>query len=370
MISRTTITQLIERPGLYLSLLMPTEQKGRETRENPIRFKNRLREAEAQLEAAGFKADARAALLAPARALLQDTLFWQHQHAGLALYLTPEGMTHYQLPLPVPERTVISRYPYVKPLAPIFAADGRFFVLVAGLGDASLYEATRYAMFELPLDELAPTSLAEHLQYDVEHKTLAAHATPSGLLYHGHSDDQSDKEKLLNYFKQLDNGVRKLLAGEQAPLVFAGLRHHFGLYQLANHYPYLLDACVDRDAEALEASELHRRAWQLVAPRFERQQAARERLAQPGVPSSSALEEVVLAALDGRVEVLWVSSEDLWGTFDAERRAVTVTGEASAESDDLLNVAAALTLKTGGEVYTLPPAELPKGEPITALYRF
>jgi hypothetical protein len=376
MISRATVNQLSETPGFYLSLLLPTVQKGRDTRENPIRFKNRLTEAEAQLKAAGFKQGDIESLLKPAVKLIDDYRFWQHQSASLAVYLTLEKLHCYKLPSEVPERTVISKYPYIKPLAPILANDGRFFILAAGLGEATLFEATRYSMFERDLDALkdVPTSLAESLRFDVYEKSLNAHATRGGnLMYHGHgAGNEDEKEKILNYFKHLDNGVRQYLAGEQAPLVFAGLEHLFGLYKAANHYPYLLDDAVNANAEALDATELHQRAWQLVEPRFRQaQEETARRFAQAGGDTTATdLKEIVIAALDGRVATLFVTFEDVWGMLDEAKRTVTITEQASADSDDLLNVAAALTLLNGGDVYTVLPEELPKGDTIAALYRF
>lgn len=384
MISKTTVKQLTSNPGFYVSLLIPTEQKGRDTRENPIRFKNRLTEAEEQLSEAGFKQDEVAKLLAPARKLVDDYQFWQHQGTSLAVYLTPEGMQKYKLPTELPERTVISKYAYVKSLAPILANDGRFFLLAAGLGDATLFEATRYSMFELDLDELenVPTSLAESLRFDVYEKSLNAHAAPASksaqsdgnLMYHGHgAGEEDEKEKMLNYFKHLDNGVRKFLADEQAPLVFAGLEHLFGLYKEANHYPNFLESHVDSNAERMNESELHERAWEIVEPQFRKvqeqtatifEQAAADEL------TSTDLQEVVIAAMDGRVDTLFVTFEDVWGKLDEDKRTVEITHKASAESDDLLNVAAALTWANGGEVYTVMPDELPKGDSIAAVYRF
>jgi hypothetical protein len=384
MISKTTVKQLAGNPGFYVSLLLPTEQKGRDTRENPIRFKNRLSEAEEQLTEAGFKQDDMTKLLGPARKLVDDYQFWQHQSVSLAVYLTPEGMETYKLPTELPERTVISKYAYVKSLAPILVNDGRFFVLAAGLGDATLFEATRYSMFELDLDELegVPTSLAESLRFDVYEKSLNAHAAPASrsaqndgnLMYHGHgAGTEDEKEKMLNYFKHLENGVAKFLADEQAPLVFAGLEHLFGLYKAANHYPNLLDDHIDSNAEGMDETELHKRAWQIVEPLFnkvQKQTATIFEQAAANELTSTDLEDIVIAAMDGRVETLFVTFEDVWGTLDEDERSVNVTHQATADSDDLLNVAAALTWLNGGEVYTVMPDELPRGDSIAAVYRF
>ncbi|MDY0222574.1 MAG: hypothetical protein RBR67_15690 [Desulfobacterium sp.] len=48
-------TFLTKRSGWCISLFMPTHRAGRETEQNPIRFKNLLREVEERLSAKGLR---------------------------------------------------------------------------------------------------------------------------------------------------------------------------------------------------------------------------------------------------------------------------------------------------------------------------
>ena len=69
---------LQEQDDLRVSIYMPTRRAGREIRQNPIRFKNRLKRAEAGLWSAGLRVAEIEELLAPARRLQGDPLYWQH----------------------------------------------------------------------------------------------------------------------------------------------------------------------------------------------------------------------------------------------------------------------------------------------------
>jgi hypothetical protein len=68
---------------------MPTVRAG-DTQQNPIRFKNLLREAEKRLMEQGHLRQNRNGdagdFLDPLRALTDDRDFWEHQQEGLALF--------------------------------------------------------------------------------------------------------------------------------------------------------------------------------------------------------------------------------------------------------------------------------------------
>ena len=86
-----------ERGGPLVSISMPTQHAGVETRQNPIRFKKLVREAEDRLIATGLRASVAVQLMEPARRLL-EIVFWQHQADGLAVFISPKLFRHYQLP--------------------------------------------------------------------------------------------------------------------------------------------------------------------------------------------------------------------------------------------------------------------------------
>jgi hypothetical protein len=82
LISIEEFKALVERhQERCVSIYMPTYKAGPETRQNPIRFKNMMKQAEAQLQ----ELDASLNLLQPALEL-DNNDFWQHQDEGLAIF--------------------------------------------------------------------------------------------------------------------------------------------------------------------------------------------------------------------------------------------------------------------------------------------
>jgi hypothetical protein len=77
-----------------ISIYAPMERLGIETKQNPIRLKNLVRQAEEKLLALGLGGQDAKELLQPIHEL--DTYhFWQHQSDGLAIFLSPSQFRYY-----------------------------------------------------------------------------------------------------------------------------------------------------------------------------------------------------------------------------------------------------------------------------------
>src|SRR5690625_2950746 len=144
-----------------VSIYLPTHRSGPETRQDPIRLKNLLRDANEELEkfGAGAKADE---ILQPIRDLLPDLDFWIHQKEGLALVASQGNFRYFHLPYRVQEIALAMNRFYLKPLLPLFSRDDFFYILTLTKTLAQLYEATRYPIPKTDLPEI-PRPMAQVL---------------------------------------------------------------------------------------------------------------------------------------------------------------------------------------------------------------
>ncbi len=110
-------TLINQHQGLCVSIYMPTYQAGTEIQQNPIRFKNLIKQAGNQLEEQGVRHTDALALLQPVIDLDKED-FWQHQNEGLAIFLADGELYYYRLPLQVDERVVVGDRFHIKPLLP------------------------------------------------------------------------------------------------------------------------------------------------------------------------------------------------------------------------------------------------------------
>lgn len=380
-LSKQQLAELLDgaADGPCVSIFLPTVRAGSETQQNPVRFKNLLRETAGRLEARGLDKKAIDELLAPARKLVDDFDFWQHQEDGLAVFLAPGFLRTYRLPLAFKELAAAEDRFHLKSLLPLFNVEGRFFILALSQKRVRLLTGDRRRVREVDLDDV-PTSLAEALGSDLtrpslQHHTGGGNGGGQSAIFHGQGAGEDDhKADVRRFFEILDNEIAGYLGDRREPLVLAGVDYLRAIYREVSDYPQTLDEGVAGNPDDLGAEELHAAAWKVVEPHFSaRRRSAAERfhdLLGSG-RSSQRLGEVVPAAVDGRVDTLFVASGvRRWGRFDAEERKVERHGEQTADSEDLLDLAAVHSYVNGGTVYAVAPEEVPGGEDLAAVMRY
>jgi len=83
------LKNLVQNPQCpCVSLYLPMERLGGETRQNPVRFKNLIREAEKRLDEMGLRSTESVNLLKPAMEL-DNIGFWENQNQGLVIFSSP-----------------------------------------------------------------------------------------------------------------------------------------------------------------------------------------------------------------------------------------------------------------------------------------
>jgi hypothetical protein len=382
LISRQELTTLLEGRGdnPHVSIFIPTVRAGAETQQNPIRFKNMLREAQNRLVDKGLEKDAAEAMLEPARALVEDFDFWQHQADGLAMFLADGFFRTYRLPLEFNELAAVEDRFHVKSLLPLFNVEAKFFVLGLSQNQVRLYQGDRYRLREVPLTDV-PQSLADALGYDLTEPHLqmhtggrAANASRSPI-FHGQGAGEEDaKDEIRKFFHILDRGLHELLGGAHTPLVLAGVDYLLPIYREATSYAHTVDGGVSGNPEGWSPQELHAKAWEVVEPLFRQQRA--DSLEKYGSlkgtgRATGAVDEVVPAAVDGRVDTLFVPrGVRHWGRFDRDERRVEHHDEQRPDSEDLLDFAAVHTFLNSGKVYAVTPDEIPDGGEAAAIFRY
>jgi hypothetical protein len=325
-------------------------------------------------------------MMRPAEELLLDRDFWQHQGDGLAAFLADDGFSKFlRLPGRFDELAVVSNSFYVKPLLPLLNEDKDFYVLALSLNRVKLFRGSRDSFQEVELKDM-PTSMGEALQIEDLQKNLGFHTdtqnTVGGTggerpaIFYGQGVEDNKKDDIQRYFQIVNDGLARQLEDMSVPMVIAGVDYLHPLFRSTSSYRNLLDEGIIGNPDRQDGKELHAQAWKIVEPLFlKNQQEALDRFAelhgqQRGLASSD-LEPVVRAAVGGRVETLIVPlGIQKWGRYDPETDSVRVDSEPTPWNDDLLNFAAAQTLRNSGNVYAVPQEQLPPQTEVAAIYRY
>jgi hypothetical protein len=374
-----------------VSLYMPTAKAGPEIRENPIRFKNLIREAEERLDGIGLRHTKAVDFLQPAREL-DTTDFWENQNRGLAIFISPQMFRYYCLPMAFPQLAVVTGQPsegrcgfHVKPLLHLLNGDGKFYLLALSQKNVRFFEGTGYSLKEVEVKNMPESMERALLEDDIQKGVQHRIATPRGGTvnpaqhpgdFHGLGSPDRDKRQgdILEFCHIVDRAVHEKIHGETAPLVLAGVEYLFPIYQEANTYTAFVDSGITGNPEFMKAEELHDRAWAIVEPLFGKNQRSAmgvyQQLAGTG-KTSSDIKEVVLASYCHRVDCLFVPVDrQVWGRFDADAMDVDVHLQEDLDDEDLLNLATVQTFINGGRVYTVGSQEMPGGVPVAAVFRY
>jgi hypothetical protein len=382
-----------------VSIYLPIHHSPVASPQNRVRLKNLLREAETQLVARGEKHAER--LLEPARELADDNAFWQRPGEGLALFLAPNTLREFRVSQPFAELAVVGDRFHFAPLLPLLTADDALYhVLALSQKHVRLFRGGRDGLEELDFGTL-PRSVQQALHYDVSEHSLQFHSTPATPqtigsrgrptatgqavptgsrqgMFHGHGTvDEDAKEQVRRFFEVLSDGLEPFWSARPStvPLVLGGVTWEQALFREISRHPRIVDGGVDGNPDGFSMEELRARSWQVAEPavREDERRAADAFRDLAGTPrASSDLEEVVLAASDGRVDTLFYDSGvQRWGRFDAAARELEVHPSRQPGDEDLVDLAAAETVFRGGRVYPIRAGDgvAPLG-PVAAVFRY
>lgn len=348
-----------------LSIYMPTLRAGREVRQNPIRFKNMMNQAAAQLSARNMENAGIRQLLGQASDLERDEDWWQHQSDGLAMFLAADHFAYYRVPLRFNERVTVGKRFYVRPMLRLLQGDGRFYVLAVSQNRVRLLEGTQFAVSELEAEGL-PSDLRSALNIDQYVSALQQHSTDNAsiagnMIFHGQGGSDPDikkKDEILQYFRRINSALSDFLHDARVPLVFAGVDYLFPIFQQACDYPTLVETPVTGNPDHEKPEQIHADAWKIVEPVFHRSRESAWARYQDLAESETGTDDVdtiVQAASMGQVDTLLVAEgAEQWGVFDSQTGVFAASQPNAANAEELINLAAVGTLLHGGTVYSLP----------------
>jgi hypothetical protein len=377
-ISRAELQLLGSRTAaVQVSLFMPAHRTG--AREDPIRLRHWLAQAEAGLREHGLSAPEIERLLGPARQRAQDSGFWRQRGDGLAMFIGPEFLRILHLPLSFHEQLILAPRFFIRPLLPLLTGPGAYYILALNHDSVRLMACDGRDLRTLELPGLTGER-AEALQTESPGKQVSPRvvgAAPAGgahmpAMFYSSGGEIHVREQTVQFFHHIDKALHPYLRDAPAPLILAGVEHLTALFRETSRTPGLVNEGIAGNADALDGRTLQARARQVLeAERLGRRDAALAHY-QHLAGSRRATHDIraiVPAACQRRVETLFVEADRLlWGRFDPSAQTAAVHHDGPRPGDeDLLNLAVIETLWHGGEVWPVAAEMLPGGEPAAAI---
>lgn len=378
-----TLESLAELASVHqspcLSLYQPTHRRHPENQQDPIRFRNLVKELEASLRQKYPAVETRL-LLEPFEALAHDHAFWNHTLDGLAVLGGPGLFRVFQLQRTVAELAIAADSFHIKPLRRILQSVDRYQVLGLSLHKIQLFEGSRDVLDEIDPGPGVPRTITEALGDELTepHSTVASYGgvgQGSTSMHHGHGGKKDEVDiDADRFFRAIDRAVLEHHSRPSGlPLILAALPEHHHRFHQVSHNPFLVPEGILVNPDSAPAAELRALAWQVVEPQYHARLAELseefEQARSKGLGSDD-LAKVAQAAATGRVATLLIESDrQIAGRLDGSTGRIEVADLSHPQVDDLLDDLGELVEKMGGRVLVIPAERMPGRTGLAATYR-
>lgn len=366
-----------EKAATFISLYQPTHRHGPENQQDPIRFKNLIKEIEQSLNKKYDKTQVES-LLKPFEALALDNEFWQHANDGMAVFATESKCIVYRLQRPVEELAIVADSFHIKPLIRVFQSADRYHLLGINSKKFALYEGNRYGFEKVEIDSELPQTSEEILGEDLteSHVSVGSRGAGGTAVFHGQGSkkDEIDKD-IERFFRSVDRLVLENYSRPMGlPLILVALDEHHKLFHDVSHNSFLQTEGIKADFEAFTIDELKERAWVKIEPQFiEKTKTLVDAFenARAQDQGSDDIVQIAKAAAENRVSRILIESDFIIpGKIDVDTGELTRAELEKPGVDDILDDLAELIFQNKGEVVMLPKERMPSTTGAAATYRY
>ncbi|ADJ28246.1 hypothetical protein [Nitrosococcus watsonii] len=364
-----------------LSLYQPTHRQHPENTQDPIRFRNLVKEMEESLRKKYPSRDI-ATLLRPFENLAEDRTFWNYTADGLAVLSAPGLFRVYKLQRSVAELAVVADSFHTKPLMRIVQSADHYQILGLSRHAFKVFEGNRDTLDEIQSIEGAPPQTIDELlgreESDREgaHRAYSASGRPGAAARHGTDVKQDIRDRdTQKFFRAVDEVVLKHYSQPSGlRLILAALPEHHQPFRAISNNAFLVKETIDVHPDALSLDALRERAWQLMQPYYLKRLAGLvESFGAAAAKGQGAddLGEIATAAIAGRIATLLIEADRIIpGYIDAASGKIITDNLSNPDIDDVLDDLGECVLKTGGEVVIVPTERMPTETGAAAIYRF
>jgi hypothetical protein len=298
-----------------------------------------IRELERQLKVASPDVRTAQTLLEPLREFASTVETEGDWAVALAIYRSPDMFHCFRVPEIAKDFAAVEDGFDLRPLLKVISREQRFHLLALSQKKVRLFDCSQYRIQEIELHGRVPHNLRVFLN--------AAMSSQAGAL-----DPERQEQYLTHFFQEIDKGLHKILAGDTAPLLLAGVEYEVALYRRITGYHHLMEQDIHGSPDGVRPHQLYESALEIIRTNFS---AALRKLMREFPAHRDArrvafnLTDIVEAASKGRVSHVLLRE-------DAE--------------EPQLNLAALQTLSHGGEAYALKGFEMPDNADIAAVIRY
>lgn len=353
------------RADACVSIYLKTTPVTQEVEGSRIEFGNHVREAQVQLQDAGFDKRRLAALLNSLNDLLDDNEFWRFQANSLAVFATPDSIRTHRLANDLTSMVQVSDRFHLKPLLRAITFPHSAFILALSENAVRLVEMHA----DLPPEVVKVPAMPKDAASSIGKSTLNDRSF-SGRI-HG---SEGQNVRFQQYVRHVDAALRQVLAGREMPLVLAATGRLASLFAQICSYPHLLNETIADSPDRLSEAELAAKARLLLDRAYASEIAELHALFEKRSSENRAMTDISDAArmaTFGGIQTLLVDIDSVVpGFVDDEDGSVTFVEQDDAKAYGVLDEIVARALAGGARIMGVRRDDIPGGKELAAILRY
>ncbi len=367
-----------DKQAPLISIYQETSRHLTDNKRDALVFKNLVKEVESSLTKKYSDKEIKP-LMEMFDAIENESTFWSHAYDSIALFASLDDCIIYTLKSPTRTFTVVADSFHIKPLIQYFQIMQTYQILDLDAQSFQIFEGNPYHIEKLVLNDDIPTTKDQILGTELtdSYQTHGTYGGASGkATFHGHGGKKAEEEiDLERFFRRIDKIVNeKISKSSKLPLILLSPSEYHSLFQEVSDNLFLEEESISGSFETFDKEELEKHLEEFATITFNK---LKEKLMdqyhelRASEKSSDQLFEIISAAIDGRIEVLFIETDKIIsGKIDRVTKKIMTEPFSNPEYDDILDDLAQLALEKGGQVYVLDKEEMPTESGVAAIYRY
>jgi len=271
MFNQDDLKRLSAVTGPCLTIFQPLRDTWSQVTKPETRIVAAIQEAGRLLDEKGFSAADRDEMLRPLNKIAANT-DWAGRTGSFVMFRAPDFTLTSFWPDELAPRVHFAEEFLLLPLLAGFARGRDFWLLALSIKAVRLYRGTSESLTEVALPAGVPVSLAQNEEFDQPDHSLRGRSSagPSiggmkGVQFSTAAAHEGEPAYLHDFFKDIDRGIRPVLARDPHPLILAGVKRELALYRTVNAWAPLVEGEIQGNAESLAADVLYTKGAELLA---------------------------------------------------------------------------------------------------------
>ncbi len=367
----------INKKAPFISIYQDTSKNSKDFKHDAIVFKNLIKYVKTSLEEKYSKKEI-TPLLNLFETIEKESTFWSHTFDGIALFSTLDECIIYNLKKPVKTLAVVADSFHIKPLIQYYEFVQTYQFLDIDGKSFQILEGNPYSLEKIELNDDIQTTMDELLgtEYSESYLTRGTYSGTGKSIFHGHGGSNEEIEiDLERFFRRVDSIVYDNISKDsKLPMILIAPAEHHSLYMKISNNIYLEPNAIAGTYESLGKEEIIKRTHAYAKVIFRNKikllinQYHKLRTIEK---SSDQLIEIISAAVDGRVDTLFIQENEIIpGKIDTINKKIITDTLTNPAVDDILDDLAQFTLEKGGNVFILSKDEMPTNSVVASIYRY